>query len=150
MDHRFSRFLRRLSIILFWIVLWQTAASLIRNHIFLVGPVDTLRALCEQILLPDFWSAIAFSFWRISIGFFLAFFLGLFTGSLAYRFPIVDEFLEPPVQLMKTVPVASFVILALIWTGSKNLSVFISFLVVYPMIHVNTKAGLISADRELL
>lgn len=92
MDHRFSGFLRRLSIILFWIVLWQTAASLIRNHIFLVGPVDTLRALCEQIVLPDFWSAIAFSFWRISIGFFLAFFLGLFTGSLAYRFPIVDEF----------------------------------------------------------
>ena len=89
MDHRFSGFLRRLSIILFWIVLWQTAASLIRNHIFLVGPVDTLRALCEQIVLPDFWSAIAFSFWRISIGFFLAFFLGLFTGSLAYRFPIV-------------------------------------------------------------
>ena len=150
MDHRFSVFLRRLSIILFWIVLWQTAASLIRNHIFLVGPADTLRALYEQIVLPDFWSAIAFSFWRISIGFFLAFFLGLFTGSLAYRFPIVDEFLEPPVQLMKTVPVASFVILALIWTGSKNLSVFISFLVVYPMIHVNTKAGLISADRELL
>ena len=114
MDHRFSGFVRRLSIILFWIILWQAAASLIRNHIFLVGPVDTLRALCEQILLPDFWSAIAFSFVRISIGFFLAFFLGLFTGSLAYRFPIVDEFLEPPVQLMKTVPVASFVILALI------------------------------------
>ena len=113
MDHRFPGFLRRLSIILFWIILWQTAASLIRNHIFLVGPADTLRALCEQILLPYFWSAIAFSFWRISIGFFLAFFLGLFTGSLAYRFPIVDEFLEPPVQLMKTVPVASFVILAL-------------------------------------
>lgn len=62
MDHRFSGFLRRLSIILFWIVLWQTAASLIRNHIFLVGPVDTLRALCEQIVLPDFWSAIAFFF----------------------------------------------------------------------------------------
>ena len=67
MDHRFSGFLRRLSIILFWHRLWQTAASLIRNHIFLVGPADTLRALCEQILLPDFWSAIAFSFWRISI-----------------------------------------------------------------------------------
>ena len=62
MDHRFSGFLRRLSIILFWIVLWQAAAALIRNHIFLVGPVDTLRALCEQIVLPDFWSAIAFSF----------------------------------------------------------------------------------------
>ena len=51
---------------------------------------------------------------------------------------------------MKTVPIASFVILALIWTGSRNLSVFISFLVVYPMIHVNTKAGLLSTDPELL
>ena len=95
MDHRFSGFLRRLSIILFWIVLWQTAASLIRNHIFLVGPVDTLRALCEQIVLPDFWSAIAFSFWRISIGFFLAFFLGLFTGSLAYRLEMAEVFHIP-------------------------------------------------------
>ena len=137
-------------IILFWIILWQFAASLIRNHIFLVGPVDTLRALCEQALLPAFWSAILFSFGRICLGFFLAFFLGLFTGSLAYRFPIVSEFLEPPVQLMKTVPIASFVILALIWTGSRNLSVFISFLVVYPMIHENTKAGLLSTNPELL
>jgi len=150
MNKQLPGFARRILIILFWIILWQFAASLIRNHIFLVGPVDTLRALCEQALLPAFWSAILFSFGRICLGFFLAFFLGLFTGSLAYRFPIVDEFLEPPVQLMKTVPVASFVILALIWTGSKNLSVFISFLVVYPMIHVNTRAGLISADRELL
>lgn len=150
MDKRLSGLIRRSSIILFWIVLWQITASLIRNHIFLVGPIDTLRALCEQVTLPSFWSAIAFSFGRICIGFFLAFFLGLFTGSLAYRFPIVSDFLEPPVQLMKTVPVASFVILALIWTGSRNLSIFISFLVVYPMIHVNTKAGLMSADRELL
>jgi len=150
MDKRFSGFVRRLSIILFWIVLWQAAASLIRNHIFLVGPIDTLRALFEQVTLLSFWSAIAFSFGRICVGFFLAFFLGLFTGSLAYRFPIVSEFLEPPVQLMKTVPVASFVILALIWTGSRNLSIFIAFLVVYPMIHVNTKAGLMSTDRELL
>ena len=36
--------------------------------------------------------------------------------------------------LARSVPVASFVILALIWIGSDNLSVFISFLVVVPMI----------------
>ena len=150
MNKQLPGFARRILIILFWIILWQFAASLMRNHIFLVGPVDTLRALCEQALLPAFWSAILFSFGRICLGFFLAFFLGLFTGSLAYRFPIVSEFLEPPVQLMKTVPIASFVILALIWTGSRNLSVFISFLVVYPMIHVNTKAGLLSTNPELL
>ena len=51
---------------------------------------------------------------------------------------------------MKSIPVASFVILALIWTGSEKLSVFISFIVVYPMIHVNTLAGLHSTDPKLL
>lgn len=150
MKKQLSSFIRRLFIILFWIILWQIAASLIQNHIFLVGPFDTLRAFSRQIVLPSFWAAILFSFGRICLGFLLAFFFGLFTGSLAYRFSIVSEFLEPPVQLMKTVPVASFVILALIWTGSRNLSVFISFLVVYPMIHVNTRAGLLSTDRSLL
>ena len=41
-------------------------------------------------------------------------------------------------------------ILALIWTGAENLSVFISFLVVYPVIHINTLAGLSHADPGLL
>ena len=150
MDHRFSGFVRRLSIILFWIILWQAAASMIRNHIFLVGPVDTLRALCEQILLPDFWSAIAFSFGRISIGFLTAFMIGLLLGSLAYHIPFVKELLEPPMLFFKSVPVASFVILALIWAGSRNLSIFIAFIVVLPVIYVNTLAGLQSTDPKLL
>ena len=52
--------------------------------------------------------------------------------------------------LIRSVPVASFVILALIWIGSNYLSVLIAFLVVLPMIYVNTRAGLLAADRELL
>ena len=51
---------------------------------------------------------------------------------------------------MKSVPVASFVILALIWTGSEHLAVLISFLVVFPILYVNTLAGLQSADIRLL
>ena len=51
---------------------------------------------------------------------------------------------------MKSIPVASFVILALIWIGSENLCIFISFLVVLPMIYVNTLAGLESTDPKLL
>ena len=51
---------------------------------------------------------------------------------------------------LKAVPVASFVILVLIWAGSRNLSVVISFLVVLPVIYVNTLAGLQSTDPKLL
>lgn len=50
---------------------------------------------------------------------------------------------------MKTVPVASFVILALIWFGSRNLSVFIALVMVFPVIYTNVLAGVRAADREL-
>ena len=53
-------------------------------------------------------------------------------------------------SLIRSVPVASFVILALIWIGSESLSVFISYLVVLPMIYVNTRAGLWATDPKLL
>lgn len=145
-----SNLLKNGTILLFWLLLWQGFSLLIHNKIFLVGPLDTLAALGMQISSVDFWGSIIFSFSRICLGFFLAFGGGLLTGSLAYRYPLFQDFLSPAVQLMKSVPVASFVILALIWTGSENLSVFISFIVVFPMIHVSTSAGLSSTDRKLL
>lgn len=138
------------AILAFWLVLWQIGAAIINNHILLVSPMDTLRALSALMISTDFWGSIWFSFARISVGFFIAFFAGLITGTLAYWKPIINDFLAPPIHFMKSIPVASFVILALIWTGSENLSVFISFIVVYPMIHVNTLAGLQSTDVTLL
>lgn len=142
--------LKKTWIIAFWLLLWQLGAMIIDNRILLVSPIDTLRALSSLVVSWDFWKAIWFSFARISLGFLIAFLSGLCTGTLAYWKPIVDEFLAPPIHFMKSIPVASFVILALIWTGSKNLSVFISVIVVYPMIHVNTVAGLRSTDPKLL
>lgn len=141
---------RRTLILLFWLTLWQLFSLAVHNRILLVGPADTLKALTGQAGSLTFWKAVWFSFARIGTGFLLAFFAGLFTGAAAFRSPVFGEFLAPAIQFMKAIPVASFVILALIWTGSENLSVFISFLVVYPMIHVNTLAGLSSTDRELL
>ncbi len=147
---KFPDWSRKTAILLFWLILWHGLSLLVHNQILLVGPLDALKAWSVQIASPDFWRALWFSFGRISLGFFMAFLAGLLTGALAFRNPFVGEFLAPAIQLMKSVPVASFVILALIWTGSRNLSIFISFIVVYPVIHVNTLAGLSHADKKLL
>ena len=77
-------------------------------------------------------------------------FLSILLGSLAYLFPLVKELLDPVMLLIKSVPVASFVILALIWIGSRNLAVFTSFLVVVPMVYVSTLSGLEHTDKKLL
>lgn len=141
---------RRSFIILFWLLAWQLLTQLIHNHIVLVGPWETLGALRQLIFSKGFWLSIAHSFQKISLGFLSAFLMGIFLGSSAYRFSWLQEFLEPVMTLMRSIPVASFVILALIWIGSENLAVFIAFMVVLPMIYVNTLSGLKSTDKTLL
>lgn len=142
--------LKKALIILFWLLVWQTVSLAVDNDILLVGPMEMMKALLTKIRLADFWKTIALSFFKISSGFLLAFAAGISAGWAACRFPLVHELLEPVMTLVKSVPVAAFVILALIWIGSGNLSVFISFLVVFPIIYVNTLEGIKSADEKLL
>ena len=142
--------LRKPFIICLWLAFWQTAAVLVHNSIMLVGPFEALLALWSLLPSADFWRSVAGSFGRISTGFLLAFAAGILLGSLAYTAPLLEELLEPFMLFLKAVPVASFVILALIWAGSRNLSVVIAFLVVLPVIYVNTLAGLQSTDPKLL
>lgn len=141
---------RKLLIALFWIAVWQIASLLIGNAILFVGPAQVIRSFISLVPQAEFWRSIASSFQKITIGTFAAFILALILGSAASKIPLLRDFLEPLMLLMKTVPVASFVILALIWVGSANLSVFTSFLVVFPAIYVSTLAGLSSTDPRLL
>lgn len=147
MRHRSTR---KVMIIVFWLIVWQAAAAVADNRILLAGPVQVLQAFVQNIMQPGFVRTIASSFARIGTGFFAAFGIGLLLGVLGYRFRIVREVLEPVICVLKSVPVASFVVLLLIWFGSGRLALCISFLIVFPNVYVNTIAGLQSADAGLL
>ncbi len=137
-------------IILFWLCIWQLAAVMIHNDILLVGPFQVGRALLINIVKADFLRIVLCSAGRIGLGFFAALFGALLCGALSYRYTLLEEFLSPVITMIKSVPVASFVVLLLIWFGSSRLSFFISFLIVFPNVYVNTIAGLKSTDRQLL
>lgn len=142
--------LSRMASILFWLALWQAASLIIGNSIILASPPETGKALISQLFLAGFWTVFFSSCLRISLGFLGAFILAAVFGAAAYFFRPVRELLAPAVLLMKSVPVVSFVILALIWAGSERLSIFISFVVVFPIIYESSFAGLSDADPDLL
>lgn len=141
---------RKLAIIALWIGLWQISSMVSKDKIFFAGPSDVIASLAQQSIKADFWISIAFSLAKIGAGFLGAFLLGVVIGILAFRFSFIRDFLSPLMSVIKSVPVASFVILALIWIGSKNLSIFISFLVVFPIIYTATIGGLNSTNPKLL
>ena len=113
-----ERFGRRLLAVGFWILVWQLGALYVDNHIILVGPWDTVLALGRLIPDGNFWRSVLSSFGKISLGFLSAFGAGVVLGSFGYKLAFVRDLLEPVMVLLKSVPVASFVILALIWAGS--------------------------------
>ena len=146
---KFSRRLQSLLIILFWLIVWQAAAGLINQRLLLVSPIDTVKALERLVPTRAFWHRIGFSAGRILTGFSLALLAGCLFAILAHTNQLLHELLAPVMQLVKATPVASFIILALLWIRSKNLSILISFLMVLPVVYSAILEGLSNLDRQL-
>ncbi len=136
--------------ILFWIFAWQLLALAINNPILFAGPLETVRVLLILWRKISFWQIIGFSLLRIGTGFLAGFFCALLLAGVSARFSLLEEALRPLMVFLKAVPVASFVVLLLIWWGSSLLAVSICFLVVLPNIYIHTLEGMKSMDRQIL
>ena len=118
--------------------------------LFLATPVQTLAALARIAPTAGFWQRIAFSALRILAGFLLAVAGGLVLGAAGARWRRMRIFVEPVMQLIRAMPVASFVILALLWVRGENLSVVVSFTHVLPVVYAGVQAGIADTDPQLL
>ena len=136
--------------VLLWLLVWQAASMALDSDILLVSPLRVIATLLALLPTARFWASLLGSMARILGGFFLAAALGTLLAALAARFKRVEELLAPLVLAMKTVPVASFIILALIWFGSRNLSVFIALVMVFPVMYTNVLSGIRARDDSLL
>ena len=143
---------RQLALVaLFWLAAWQgLAMALGHGGLFLATPLQTLQALAVQLPTAEFWHRIAFSALRILAGFGLAVVCGLALGAAGARWVWVRRLIAPPMALIRAMPVASFVILALLWVSSANLSVVVSFTHVLPVIYAGVLGGIADTDRQLL
>lgn len=148
-DKKFHRGIGILAV-LFWIGIWQIASMKLGQEILLASPLSVARRLFELVVTKEFWSSVGFSFGRIAAGFLSALCLGAVLSVLSYCFAFVQILLKPLVTVVKSIPVASFIILCLIWIPSRNLSVFIAFLIVLPVVYTNLLEGMERTDEKLL
>ena len=91
-----------------------------------------------------------FQFHKDYTGIFSGFGPGTVLAALSSAFFAVEVLMEPLIMVIKATPVASFIILCLIWIPSRNLSVFISFLMVFPVVYTNILEGIGQTDKQLL
>ncbi|MEY8388850.1 ABC transporter permease subunit [Oscillospiraceae bacterium 38-13] len=141
--------------VLFWLLVWQggsmaLTAALPGGGLLLASPVQASLRLLELLPSSAFWRAVGNSSLRIFGGFLISCALGVVLAALAAGRPRLQELLAPPVAVVKAVPVASFIILALVWLDSHSLSLFISGLMVFPPVYLNVLEGLRQTDPKLL
>ena len=136
--------------VLFWIAVWQIGAMIIGQDLLLVSPVTVALTLFSLIGKAAFWATVGYSFLRIVGGFLLALIVGVLLAVCSAANSVVRALFAPFLGVIKSIPVASFIILVLIWAGSGSLSVVISFLMVLPIIYMNTLEGILQTDHKLL
>lgn len=144
----------RLWAVAFWLLVWQAGSMaldrMLELNILLPSPVEALLRLGELAATASFWQAIGTSSARIIGGFLASCLLASVLAVPASRWKWVRDLLSPLVAAVKAVPVASFIILALVWLSSRSLAFFISFLMVFPTVYLNVLEGICQTDEKLL
>lgn len=140
----------RLLAILFWLLVWELVSLWIGEDILLASPIAVAGSLWELCQSLDFWQAILFSSLRIIVGFLSALLAGTLLAVISYNSGLVKTLITPLMKIIQATPVASFIILALVWISPRNLSALASFLMVMPLIYTNLLQGLEGADEKLL
>ena len=140
----------RLGAVAVWLLLWQLASMAVGLPLLLPSPLAVLLRLGQLCTGADFWLTVASSLLRILLGFLLGVLFGTALAGLCWRFRLVDALARPLLGVLKSTPVASFIILALVWVKTTWLATVISFIMVLPLIYANVREGIDSADRQLL
>ena len=135
---------------LFWLLLWQIAAIKLDKAIFLPKPIQVFRAFIRIGGRKSTLEIMMASFIRIMKGFLLALPCGFLFALFSHFCPTVKNLLQPLMRLMKAVPVASFTILALLWTDGEHLAQLVAAVIVLPVVYINLLEGFEKVSPQML
>lgn len=134
----------------FYFALWSMASFLSGSELLIPSPKKVFETFILIASKEDFYINVLLSALRIISGFIISLCLGTVFAVLSCRFKTFKILFYPLVSTVKATPVASFIILALLWIKTSYVPVFISFLMVMPVVWTNICQGIETADTSLL
>ena len=142
--------IRGLLAAVFWLGVWWLAAALVGKSLLIPSPPEVARRLCELVVTAAFWRYTALTLLRITLGCAGGILLGVLSAVLTQRFSLMQVLLAPAIRVVRAPPVASFIILVLLWVRTGLVPGVISALVVLPIVWESTAAGIRAAEPQLL
>ncbi len=134
-------------IALIWLLIWQVIYMFVNDPLFVSAPVDVFKRIFELAKTSVFWKDVYLSVYRILLGFVFGVFIGLlmaFVSSLNFA----EKLFSPLKVIIRATPIASFIMLAWIWLQRDMIPVFVSSLMVIPVVWGNVSTGIKNIDKD--
>lgn len=146
----YAKVLTTLGVAALWILIWYLAAARVGLELLLPSPEHVFKRFFGLLSESVFWRTMGSSLVRVTLGILQAVAAGILLGVLTAKSKVASAVFGPPMTVIKSTPVASFAILAALWLGRERLPVFVTLLIVLPIVWSNVETGVKQVDRGLL
>lgn len=143
------RGLQKAGVLLFWLAVWELCYRAVGQDLLLASPGQVVRYLANG-LTPRFFQCVGMTMARTAAAYVLGVLLGVGLAILAKCLPVVRALVQPMLAVIRATPVASFIILALVWLSAGNVPILTGLLIVMPVVYANVSEGIASTDPQLL
>jgi NitT/TauT family transport system permease protein len=133
----------------FWTALWDFLSYKVGQELLLPSPAATVTRLLELIKTKPFWEAAGVSLSNTLGGYLMGAAVGTVLAVITAAIRPVDILFSPINVIARATPVASFIILALVWIENVNVPSFIAFLMVTPIVWNALKTAILKVSPPL-
>ena len=125
-------------------VAWQLLSWQMAQPQLIPSFPDLIRALLRLVYTPGFLVSIGTTCLRACVGLLLSLAAASITAFLLNRSEAIRFLFMPWLSLLRSVPVISFILLALIFLNPEMIPLLIAFLTMYPLLTENLLKGLMN------
>lgn len=147
---RYKKVLITTAVAIAWIAIWQVASLIVDQPLYVPSPYATLVSLGDIIVTEHFWMSVLSTFVRVAAGIVISFVLGCSIAYVSAHAKPVETFLSPFVTAVKSTPIMSIIIVALVWFKASFVPVFSCVLLCFPIFYANTLSGIRSVEKGYL
>lgn len=132
-----------------WVSVWQGIYVFVDNPLFVESPYNVAVRFLELASQFVFWKTVFLSVSNILVGFILGVLFGTVMAFISIN-NFFDKLLAPLKIIIRATPVASFIMLTWIWLKRSDIPIFISFLMVTPIVWGNVSTGIKNIKKEYI
>ena len=138
------------AISLLWLGIWQLVAIIISSELLFPAPLAVAKRLLEMMLTSDYYVTVGLSLLRILVGMIIGTLIGVAGGLITAFSRLARDFFAPLLAVVKSTPVASFIILMVLWISRDITPLIIALMMVTPVVWTNIEAGILNTDDSLI